>query len=360
METDYVCNICNKKFTSRSNVFVHKREKHTFNNTILTKCNGCLKDFYSILFNKNLNKKYEKCEECRDLQKTLATNDLLHNTFVYNNNKERFFIEYGKAIKVCSVYTCNFKNCTEHMESNIVQCIGSKCNKCYIKNGLNQCNDCIERGYKSKNKTRCKVKLFKQELGGKCVDCGFNELFFLEFDHIDPTKKTIQITRSSPEKWNDEKNNLELRCGRCHRIKTAIDRDFTNENYKMDKSKKYKLDKKNFAHNIKKIIGCCQICKWTYQDKDKMCYALDFDHIEGEKFKQISSMYYTNKETITNEILKTRLVCRHCHELHTCLQRGGKKLKIYYSDEEIEKFKSVLNNSEMNEQYLLEIKNAIF
>jgi 5-methylcytosine-specific restriction endonuclease McrA len=75
---------------------------------------------------------------------------------------------------------------------------------------------------KSKNILRNKVKDLKIELGGKCIKCNFNDLFFLEFNHIDPLKKNIQVTRSAPDSWIKEKDNLELLCGRCHRIKTEI------------------------------------------------------------------------------------------------------------------------------------------
>jgi hypothetical protein len=63
-----------------------------------------------------------KCEECRDLQKELKTNHIVNNTYVYGQNKERFYIEQGKAIKVCSIYNCNNdNNCQEHI-NNIIEC----------------------------------------------------------------------------------------------------------------------------------------------------------------------------------------------------------------------------------------------
>lgn len=350
-----VCNLCKKTFTSQSSLFVHKREKHTYNKTIVLNCKGCLKDFHSVVFNKNLDKKYDKCEECRDLQKQLSTNHIVHNTYIYDNDKKRFFINKGNAIQVCSLYTCNETfPCKYHFNDNVVQCNSDKCNNCYIKNNLNQCQKCIERGHKSKDNTRNQVLLFKMELGGKCIDCGFDDLFFLEFDHIDPSKKTIQITRSSsPQKWGNEKCNLELRCGRCHRIKTNIDRKNNNID---NRNKKCRLDKTIFVKLIKKKVGCCQICKWSINDLDKMCCALDFDHIIDTKYKQISALYTCKKEKIAKEIIKTRLICRHCHELYTCLQRGGKALKFYYSEQQIIILKNKLFDKNLMEEHLDEIK----
>lgn len=132
--TIYICNICNKQFTSLYYLNVHKREKHTFFNTIQVNCKGCLKKFNSVIFNKCLGKKYEKCKECRDLQKELSTNNIIHNSFSYGKNKQRFLIENGRAIRVCSVYTCKeLFPCNKHNFSNIIECKNIKCNNCFIK-----------------------------------------------------------------------------------------------------------------------------------------------------------------------------------------------------------------------------------
>ena len=165
--------------------------------------------------------------------------------------------------------------------------------------------------------------------------------------------KNIQITRSSPTKWDSEKDNLQLRCGRCHRIKSHTDNIVNTSN-----NQKYKKDKKDFVNNIKKLIGCCQICKWTINDKEKMCYALDFDHI-SDKYKQISNMYNLNKTKIIEEIMKTRILCRHCHELYTCLQRGGKSLQFYYSNIKIEEFKNKLYDKNHILNCINQINNVI-
>jgi hypothetical protein len=101
-----ICDICNKSFKSQSSMFVHKREKHTFYNTITITCPSCVTPFNSPVFNVKKNKYYDRCEECRDLANLLSTNPLKHNTYVYGLNKERYFVEKGKIIRVCSVYNC--------------------------------------------------------------------------------------------------------------------------------------------------------------------------------------------------------------------------------------------------------------
>jgi hypothetical protein len=317
-----------------------------------------MQSFHSVIFNQSKNKRYDKCEECRALQATLKTNHLVNGDYVYGQNKERFLIDRGNAIKACAVHTCHkMLPCPDHEQDDLSECSSQKCNNCYIKNGRNQCANCIAVSAKSKNATRNKVKDFKVELGGRCFDCGFDELFYLEFDHVDETKKTIQVTRSCPSKWESEKSNLELRCGRCHRMKTSASHNI--QPCQHSASSVCKEDKKLFVRQVKQAVGCCQVCKWTTTDKDKMCAALDFDHVTGIKYKQISRLYKNKKETIAEEIKKTRLLCRHCHELHTCFQRGGVTLQFYFSNEQITTMKDALECEDRIAQCQAEIRQVL-
>lgn len=333
--TEFICNICKNLYTSMTSMYVHKREKHTFYNTKEIICSCCNIIFKSPNFNKNKNKYYDKCEECRDLSQSLKVKRLINKTYVYGINKTKYYINNGIPVRICSVYSCfNTYPCNIHNEYDIIECKTTKCNNCYIKNGFNSCDKCRSINNNSKNKLRNKIKELKLKLGGKCRECGLDDLFFLEFDHIDPSKKQKQITKSSPSHWDDEIDNLRLLCGRCHRMKSIINEENQNKN---------KRNKKILVRNIKKKIGCCQVCKWSIDDKDKMCAALDFDHIDtNTKFKQISNLYLYKKDIIINEISKTRLICRHCHEMYTCLQKGGKCLYIYYDENTINNIKNIL------------------
>jgi hypothetical protein len=105
------CNICNKEFYSNSSLAYHKREKHTFSKTIISKCAFCNKDFHAINGKEKLL--YSKCEECRDIQKKLNTNDLVNNTYVYDKNK-RYFLQDGNYTKVCPIYTCKSESKITH------------------------------------------------------------------------------------------------------------------------------------------------------------------------------------------------------------------------------------------------------
>lgn len=219
------------------------------------------------------------------------------------------------------------------------------------------CENCIKINTKSKMKSRYKLYDLKIKLGGQCIKCGTTELFKLEFDHINPILKTKQITKISNDKLDKELINIQLLCNLCHRIKTYEESDKIIE--LKTKNAKCKDDKKKLVKEIKRKIGGCQICNWTHQDDNILSYCLDFDHIYGEKYKQISNLYLCKRERILDEIEKCRIICRACHQMWSCFQRGGKMLDIYYNKEQIQYFKNLLDNSDKNIEYNKRIKEII-
>ena len=64
-------------------------------------------------------------------------------------------------------------------------------------------------------------KLLIEMMGGKCVDCGTTKN--LQFDHIDPSKKSHSISCVLSERTLKELEKCELRCGDCHLEKTKND-----------------------------------------------------------------------------------------------------------------------------------------
>ena len=64
-------------------------------------------------------------------------------------------------------------------------------------------------------------KLLVEMLGGKCVDCGTTKN--LQFDHIDPSEKSFNISCVLSERTFKELEKCELRCGNCHLEKTKND-----------------------------------------------------------------------------------------------------------------------------------------
>lgn len=350
------CNICNKNFISKSTYYIHNREVHTHNNCKYTKCEFCKENFHSPIFNKNKkNPYYLKCEKCRELQLKLNTNDLKSESYVYKDD-DRYFLNTGKYIQVCHIYNCNTetnnnnKKCNLHINVTTKLCRGNKCNNYFILNEFNFCEICRERNNKSKMKKRYNLYDLKIQLGGKCKDCNSKELFKLEFDHINPKFKTKQITRIHPDKLEKELENIQLLCSLCHRIKS-----YNEQKIKTQKNN----NNKKIVIQIKKEINRCQICNWTHEDDNILSYCLDFDHIYGEKYKQISNLFNYKKETLLNEIDKCRILCRACHQIWTCLQRGGKMLDIYYNKEQIQYFRNILDNSDKNVEYNTKIREVV-
>jgi len=58
-----------------------------------------------------------------------------------------------------------------------------------------------------------------------CVDCGERDPVVLEFDHRDPAAKRSDVGRlihsSTINKVREEIDRCDVRCGNCHRIRTA-------------------------------------------------------------------------------------------------------------------------------------------
>lgn len=68
-------------------------------------------------------------------------------------------------------------------------------------------------------------------LGGKCVKCGTDK--HLQFDHIDPSLKEMNISKalaSTNEILKRELAKYQLLCYGCHQIKTAQEAKYKNPN----------------------------------------------------------------------------------------------------------------------------------
>lgn len=343
------CNICNYVTNSESMLWYHKREKHTFINCIETICSLCDKTFQ----NPNNN---QKCEDCRNLQNSLNTNTLIFNTYVYNN-KKRYYVNKGFVTEVCPVYMCNNDiYCDIHNNKTVSICNSTKCLRMFVENEHTCCDNCRDKNNKSKNKIRNNLIELKQHLGGQCVNCNENKLYCLEFDHIDPNKKTKQITRMCSKNWYKELDNIQLLCGNCHRIKSYKETLEKHKNVKETKSTKSKKQLVQHINKIKLKIGKCQICEWTHQDNNFLGCVMEFDHINNNKIKQVSKL--CGLKARLEEIIKCRQICRKCHQTTTCLQRGGKMLQAQMSDIEYSQLYDKYMNKENAEAMNREVINV--
>lgn len=84
------------------------------------------------------------------------------------------------------------------------------------------------KGRKKHNEAQSRWKRKKKEQaikykGGKCSRCGYNTCIeALDFHHIDPTKKEVEVSHAIRNAWKWEKLKIELDkcillCSNCHR-----------------------------------------------------------------------------------------------------------------------------------------------
>jgi len=103
----------------------------------------------------------------------------------------------------------------------------------------NQCKTC-QKSYKDQhyrdnkssyldrnkeNKTRRKIAFYEWMQDKFCVDCGNNDVRVLEFDHLDRSNKSFNISTKvadlSFESLMEEIEKCEIVCANCHKIRTA-------------------------------------------------------------------------------------------------------------------------------------------
>lgn len=200
----------------------------------------------------------------------------------------------------------------------------------------------------------------KKDLGGKCVECGINNLCVLDFDHIDPNNKLEQVGRVGKKRMQEEADKTQLLCRNCHRMKTKQE-NIDNFSHIESKSKKCKNKKLEFVNSIKLLIGKCQICDLICNNLNTVCF--DFDHLEWfEKKINVSQCISKTKIEIIDEIKKTRFLCSNCHTIYNTLNKCSKIGKIYFTETELEDIRSKHDNADekkMHNEIIVKICDSI-
>lgn len=144
-----------------------------------------------------------------------------------------------------------------------------KCSKCQIHKDISQfcvdnskpdglypsCNSCraiqskvyyAEHGHKDRKRNKKRRRdnrdyIYDILADSCCVSCGESDIWLLEFDHIDPTTKTANISQMSG--WSIENIDKEIEkcnvmCTKCHRQKTAQEFDWYLLEYLEKRNKK--------------------------------------------------------------------------------------------------------------------------
>ncbi len=152
-------------------------------------------------------------------------------------NDKRYRKSRNTYRKICCIEECILFACGEYcLKHKPIDATLKKCSICYrqkphdmfVKDDVTYltCLVCVskklhqtKRSYSKKQKLLIDLKV---KLGGKCIDCGVDNLEILEFDHIDQELKRKCISRliSNVEpigKIKEEIDKCKILCGNCHR-----------------------------------------------------------------------------------------------------------------------------------------------
>lgn len=90
----------------------------------------------------------------------------------------------------------------------------------------NRCLKAVQGWRERKQEIR---KALQALLGAKCIRCGIEDYRLLDFDHIDPATKAMNISQKLNlpfEELKIEVAKCQLLCANCHRLKTMEHRQF--------------------------------------------------------------------------------------------------------------------------------------
>jgi hypothetical protein len=254
------------------------------------------------------------------------------------SKKKTEFMEGSKYCKECKI---NQQNYTQQVSGlrKALKLERIKTNNCFCE----KC-DLIHLTPISENQGTRKFKIEKEENGNFVEFDGTKytvedflqihqdhlELRILQFDHLpeedqrnqgiladnaiyEPKEKIVGEWKTM-EGMQKESKKCQLICCLCH-IKETIKREKGGT-----KRTGVMLQKKQYADKIK--MGGCQICKFI--DVNLLRF-FDLDHIDkANKLIDIAHMISDKNyslEDVIKECAKCRVLCKHCHFIHTDLQR---------------------------------------
>lgn len=196
---------------------------------------------------------------------------------------------------------------------------------------------------------RWKIKL---KMGGKCVLCEYNNILFLQFDHL--YDKNIDVSQlRSKQKIIEEAKKCQLLCPNCHFSKSK-DCSVSQIKNKSLLSKQAIISRKSrdrnriYVNNAKIKIGCCAICDLKVENHNFSIFH--FDHLIKDKFREVSVLSKCGYSLIMiqKEIEKCRLLCANCHYHHTAIQLNWFKISSIENIFDIEEINDFVNDYEIS------------
>jgi hypothetical protein len=294
------CSDCRKVSSSNNKARIAKKkekaeEKGNFY------CTNCHKELPLEENAKNLDGSYSiHCHKCKEIGRIRSLEDRDH----YKD------VKYQKMLKLES--SCNRCNCVYIYEDNTLKCLETKertkGRKLTYNNESYYVSDFLES-----HKNILEIGILELD---HLTEEEQRERGILNEDEEYIPKKKIVAKLSSRSAMDLEARKCQLLCGKCHLIIT-MDRE-VGFNYN---SKSYEEKSKLEYQRPIKDKGC-SMC--NYKDPHFPRF-FHFDHINPEEKVECVARMTKDKnyslDDVKKEINKCRVLCMHCHKIHTRDQR---------------------------------------
>ena len=103
--------------------------------------------------------------------------------------------------------------------------------------------------------------------------------------------------------------------------KDPVKQKLAQQRYYKENQVKYKETSRRKTRLLRRLIQDiknstpCTDCKIQYPH-----YVMDFDHVNGKKFNNISDIHLFTERTLREEVAKCDLVCSNCHRHRTYMR----------------------------------------
>lgn len=146
----------------------------------------------------------------------------------------------------------------------------------------------------------------------------------IENNKFDRERKAAEVTARKARREKDrERKAAEVAVRKERRREEARAKEIAEELHPEQFIKRRReIDRKRRAQSkgrqyINKLKGApCTDCGETFHPD-----AMEFDHVRGEKWRNISRLTSASVDTIRKEIAKCDLVCANCHRVRTATRR---------------------------------------
>ena len=272
-------------------------------------CSGCnmVKYLTDMSINKIDNNYMKTCKSCKE-SSIISANK---RRGAYNLIKLEYIKKYGCSCQACKSIFIKHNDTTTFVRFRELKTFMDSDNKLAViyENKLYETSEFIKK--------------YEDRL----------ELRIIQLDHLTEEEQRIRGLLKENEQYRQKKNDvsqmggeisMRLEASKCQHLCRRCHIKITNTRQKKNSKNHYSslsMQKKIYVDKQKIQIGGCQLC--GYWDSDLLKF-FDFDHIDiFEKTATIASMVILKEYTLNDvkkELKNCRLLCGHCHILHTCYQ----------------------------------------